>query len=273
MVRLLCFVVAMVISLSLSAAAEPALKLNGSFSQGGMIWGSAPPGTELTLDGEAVPVAENGLFVFGFGRDASPSATLRICRAQQCQSRELSVAQRQYDIQRIEGVPQETVTPPAAVVERIRSEAKLVRAARATVSARQDFATPFVWPARGKITGVFGSQRVYNGQPRRPHYGVDVAGPVGAPVVAPAAGKVTLVHEGMFYSGGTLVIDHGQGISSTFIHLSKIHAREGQDVAQGELIAEIGATGRATGPHLDWRMNWFNVRLDPAMVVGPMPAE
>lgn len=149
----------------------------------------------------------------------------------------------------------------------------MVGKARRRSEDRQDFLNTYRWPLIGPITGVFGSQRVYNGTPGRPHYGVDVARPVGATVIAPNSGVVTLVHNDMFYSGGTLIIDHGQGISSTFIHLSKILVAPGQEVETGQPIAEVGATGRATGPHLDWRMNWHGQRLDPALLVGPMPSE
>ena len=130
---------------------------------------------------------------------------------------------------------------------------------------------PFVWPIEGRITGVYGSQRVYNGVAGRPHYGVDVAAPVGAEVNAPAAGRIVLAHNNMFYSGGTLIIDHGHGLTSSFLHLSKILVEEGQEVQGGELVAEVGATGRVKGPHLDWRMNWRGARVDPELLVPEMP--
>ena len=136
---------------------------------------------------------------------------------------------------------------------------------------RLDFAGEFQWPLIGPITGVFGSQRVYNGVPKRPHYGVDVAAPVGTPVSTPAPGTVTLAHADMFYSGGTLIIDHGYGVSSTLMHLSKVLVAVGDEVVPGDIVAEVGAAGRATGPHLDWRMNWLNVRIDPQLLVSPMP--
>lgn len=257
---------------TLTSAAE--VELHGQLVQGAMVWGQVEPGMRVILEDDAVEVAENGVFALGFDRDAPAKMTLKICKSDDhCEARVLDIEQRHYDIQRVEGVPQQTVTPPASALERIRREAALVREARAEFLYRQDFTQTFVWPLQGPITGVFGSQRVYNGSPGRPHYGVDVAGPVGAVVAAPVNGVVTLVHNDMFYSGGTLIIDHGQGISSTFIHLSKILVKEGQAVTQGQPIAEVGATGRATGPHLDWRMNWFDKRLDPALLVGEMPAQ
>lgn len=260
------------LALSLSASVQ-ALELHGKLVQGAMVWGEVEPGASVRLNGEPVRVAENGRFVFGFGRDAEPKAELAVCRGGQCETRTLEIASRDYDIQYIEGVPQETVSPPPEALKRIRREARLVRKARQTDSTLQAFADEFRWPIKGPVTGVFGSQRVYNGEPRRPHYGVDVARPAGATVRAPASGKVTLAYDDMFFSGGTLVIDHGHGISSTFIHLSRILVKEGETVEPGDPIAEVGATGRATGPHLDWRMNWFGERLDPELLVGPMPEE
>lgn len=263
--------VALMILLSLNALAE--VELHGELKQGGLLWGSLPAGSTAKLDGKVLQVADNGVFVFGFDRDAAPAAILEVCRADgSCETRDLHIAQRQYDIQRVNGVPQKTVTPPASVLERIRKETALVSKARQQQFSRQDFTQTFKWPVLGPITGVFGSQRVYNGSPGRPHYGLDIAAPTGSTVTAPIDGVVTLAHPDMFYSGGTLIIDHGMGVSSTFIHLSRVLVTEGQEIKQGQVIAEVGATGRATGPHLDWRINWAGLRLDPALVIGPMPS-
>ena len=155
----------------------------------------------------------------------------------------------------------------SAVLTRIKDDNRAVGKARALRDERIGFMQQFIWPAEGRISGVYGSQRVLNGKPKNPHYGVDVAGPVGQPVYAPADGVITLYHPDLYYSGGTLIMDHGHGITSTFLHLSKGHVKKGQVVKQGDLIAEIGATGRVTGPHLDWRMNWLNQRVDPALLV------
>lgn len=248
-----------------------ALELSGELQQGGMVLGQVAPGAGLSLDGKPVKVAPDGRFVIGFGREAPARATLEVRSGGEVSEHVLNVAPRQFRIQRIEGVPQRTVTPDPKDLARIRAEAQLVKAARAKSSEQMAFAEPFRWPLLGPITGVYGSQRIYNGTPGNPHYGVDVAAPVGTPVVAPAAGRVVLAHPDMFYSGGTLIIDHGYGVNSTFIHLSRILVEVGDEVAAGDAVAEVGATGRATGPHLDWRINWFDVRLDPQLVVGPMP--
>ena len=264
---------AMLLGISLVLNAHAEVELHGELKQGGLLWGALPAGSTVKLDGKTLKIAENGVFVFGFDRDAKASANLQICDANGgCEQQSLSIAQRQYDIQRVNGVPQQTVTPPASVLERIRKETAQVTKARQQQFSRQDFTQTFKWPVLGPITGVFGSQRVYNGSPGRPHYGLDIAAPTGSTVTAPIDGVVTLAHPDMFYSGGTLIIDHGMGVSSTFIHLSRVLVKVGQEIKQGDAIAEVGATGRATGPHLDWRMNWAGARLDPALVIGPMPA-
>ena len=249
---------------------ELLLSLRGDPAPGALLVGKVVPGTSVMLDGEPIAVNQNGDFVFGFGRDESGDHVLKMFTTSQQQTKMLTLAARTWNIQKVEGVPQQTVNPPAERLERIRAEAALVRKARETRSSRKDFLQAFVWPASGPITGVYGSQRFYNGEPKNPHFGLDIAGPNGAPVVAPAAGVVTLVHDDMFYSGGTLIIDHGMGISSTFIHLSKILVKPGEEVQRGQLIANIGASGRATGPHLDWRINWFSERLDPQWIMSAM---
>ncbi len=268
----LALLITLGLGLNLSLSAHADIVLHGQLKQGGLLWGELPAGSSVKLDGRALNIADNGVFVFGFDRDAKPISNLEICGADgECEKQVLNIAQREYDIQRITGVPQQTVTPPASVLARIRKEAALVSKARQQEFPRQDFTQTFNWPVLGPITGVFGSQRVYNGSPGRPHYGLDIAAPTGSKVVAPIDGVVTLAHPDMFYSGGTLIIDHGMGVSSTFIHLSRVLVEVGQQVKQGDAIAEVGATGRATGPHLDWRMNWAGQRLDPALVIGPMP--
>jgi murein DD-endopeptidase MepM/ murein hydrolase activator NlpD len=183
-----------------------------------------------------------------------------------------SVEQRAYNEQKITGVPKRTVNVSEAALPRIRKEVRAAKKSRKVNSDLQSFLEKFIWPARGIISGVYGSRRYYNGVPKRPHYGVDVAAPEGSPVIAPASGVITLVHENMYFSGGTIIMDHGHGVSSTFIHLHKSHVVVGDYVEQGQLIAEIGSTGRSTGPHLDWRMNWFDQRLDPQLLMSDLPS-
>lgn len=240
--------------------------------QGGLIIGHALPGARAWFEGTELRVSDGGVFVIGFGRDAPEKMHLRIRFADGSSVDEtFDVERRRYRIQRVDGLPERKVTPKPSDLERIRREAALVSTARERDDPRTDFLGGFDWPATGRISGVYGSQRILNGQPRRPHFGVDVAGPVGTPVRAPADGIVTLAHPDMFYSGGTLILDHGHGVSSSFLHLSAILVEQGQRVHRGEMIGRIGATGRATGAHLDWRMNWFDTRIDPALLAGEMP--
>lgn len=258
--------------LSLHAAAEGVpLAVKGQWLPGAMLLGKTAPGAKVRLLDTEVEADASGVFVFGLGRDVSGLVTLDVEHDGQHSTQEYTVLKREYDLQRIEGVDKKYVSPPQAVLERISREAAQVRKARATNSRETFFLQPFVWPADGPITGVFGSQRVFNGVPKRPHFGLDIGGPVGTPVTAPAGGVVTLVAADMYYSGGTLIIDHGYGISSTFIHLSKILVEEGQRLEQGQQIAKMGATGRVTGSHLDWRVNWFRHRLDPQLLVPERP--
>lgn len=254
--------------LAVAAQEAPPLLLKGKFEQGALIFGQTNPGATVELDGRAVMVTPGGRFVFGLDRDAAEEVTLRLVAADGAPSTlRYAVAKRQYAIQRLDGLPPKQVNPDPEMEARIAAEAARNRAARARNSEFDFVFQPFIWPARGAITGVFGSQRILNGEPKQPHYGVDVAGPVGAPVVAPADGVVSLANPDMFFSGGTLYLDHGRGVSSAFLHLSKILVKEGQRVKQGEKIALIGKTGRVTGAHLDWRVNWFESRVDAAQLV------
>ncbi len=261
------------LTLLMGAQVTQAIEFQGEFVQGGIVFGKVEQGQQVSYEGQRLPLSSSGQFVLGFDRDAAPRVTLKIKDLDgSSDEKQLNVKPRTYDIQRIEGIARKIMSPNEADLERIRGENVAIGRARKVISPREDFLQTFVWPLNGPITGVFGSQRVYNGVPSRPHYGVDVAAPVGTRVRAPAAGSVRLAHDDMFYSGGTLVIDHGHGLSSSFLHLSKLLVDIGDEVKQGQEIAEVGATGRATGPHLDWRMNWRKQRVDPQQLVGPQPA-
>lgn len=273
-VRLRALAALLLFAVSAAAQADdiPVRWLSGEWIQGGVIIGQVEPGSTMIFQDRKLRLDAEGRFVFGLHRDEAKTVRLKLIEPDGTEHPfARTVAQREYRIQRIDGIDQSKVTPPESTLARIRKEGAMVRKARHQDSARTNFAEGFIWPAIGPISGVFGSQRILNGQPRQPHYGVDVALPTGSPVVAPAGGIVTLAHDDMYFSGGTLMIDHGHGLSSAFLHLSKILVKVGQEVQQGELIAEIGATGRVTGPHLDWRVNWFDARVDAELLVPEMP--
>lgn len=249
-----------------------ALTLEGHLIQGGMAIGKVDPAASVHFQGKPLRVSPEGLFIIGFSRDSDLSSEIEIHHASgKVEKQPVSIQKRTYKIQRIDGLPPRKVSPSAEDQERIRNDRALVKKTRRRDDPRIDFAQTFIWPVTGRISGVYGSQRILNGKPKWPHFGVDIAAPTGTPVKAPANGIVSMAHDDMFYSGGTLIVDHGHGLSTVYMHLHKILVKEGQPVKQGDVIAQVGATGRVTGPHLHWGMNWFETRLDPALLVPPMP--
>ncbi len=255
-----------------TAHAEVPLTLEGKLTQGALVTARTAPGAVVTLDGKPLAVDATGAFALGFTHDAKREWTLAVtAKNGERLVRTLAVAPRRYKIQRIDGIDQKYVEPPPEVMKRLEEEYFMVRKARETMSAEPFWRTGFIWPAVGRISGVYGSQRILNGKPLRPHFGVDVVAPPGTPVRAAAAGTVTLAHGDLYFSGKTVIIDHGLGVSTLYIHLQDLHVATGQRVAQGQIIGTIGTTGRSTGPHLHWGLNWFQDYLDPATVVGPMP--
>ena len=260
-------------SAAVAPPATPGVELKGSWQQGGVLMGRAAPGSTVSFNGRMLRVSPEGWFVIGLDRDEPAKALLVVAHTGVATvRREFDVAPRAYDIQRLDGLPDAQVNPPPEAQARIASDVAQVRTARARDSQRADFARGFIWPIVGRISGVFGSQRVLNGAPKQPHYGVDVAVPIGTKVRAPASGVVSLAVPDMYYTGGTLMIDHGHGLTSTLMHLDKVLVKEGEEVSQGQVVAESGMTGRATGPHLDWRVSWFDSRVDAQLLAGPMPA-
>ncbi len=251
-----------------------ALQLEDSPTQSGLLRGHVDPGEQVFYAEQQLKISPDGSFILGFGRDVTPRQSLTLIDADGVKHiHNFTLKQRKYDIQRINGISKQMMNPSEDDLKRIRQEAQQVAKARQQDSDRLNFQESFIWPVIGRISGIYGSQRILNGEPRRPHFGIDIAAPKGTPVKAPAGGAVTMVHNGMFFSGGTLIVDHGHGLSSSFLHLSKILVKVGDQVAQGETIAQVGATGRVTGSHLDWRINWFDQRLDPAFFVPPMTQE
>jgi len=262
------------IFVAVSSTPALAVELTGHLTQGGLVMGHTAPGAKVLLGGRAVMVGSDGLFVLGFGRDQGPNAQLTVIQPNGAtEQQQLAIEQRKFDIQRIDNMEQSKVTPNPADLARIKADQEKINAVRGNPTAAEDFLVPFIWPADGPISGVYGSQRILNGEPRAPHYGLDIAAPEGSPVVAPAPGIVRLVAPDFFLTGGTIIVDHGFGVQSVFIHMKAVEAKIGTHVKQGELIGYVGKTGRATGPHLHWGMNWLEVRLDPAFWVPPQQAQ
>lgn len=256
------------LALSADDQRDARIELPASARQGEMVVGRVPPGSQVTLAGRPLRVDELGWFVFGFGRDEQEPAQVQVAFPDGSRGQaQVQVEARQWRIERVDGLPPGTVSPDPKLQQRIAREQAAVARARERDDARRDFLTPMAWPVRGRISGVYGSQRILNGQPRNPHYGLDVAAPEGTPLRAPAPGVVTFAEPDLYLTGGTLTLDHGHGISSTFIHLSRLDRQVGDRVEQGEVLGAVGATGRATGPHMHWGMNWFGVRLDPQLLL------
>ena len=237
-------------------------------SQGALVIGKVPPGSRVRYGERALRVSGYGSVVFGVGRDEPGPLRVDVERPDgAAESIAIAVTPRDWPVEHVNGVPPRTVNPPAAIAARIKREQAQVTAARLRDEARPDFAQAFQWPVKGRISGRFGNGRVYNGQPGAGHSGMDIAVASGSPVRAPAAGVITFAATDLYLTGGTLLLDHGFGVSSNFLHLSRIDVKQGDRVEQGQVIAAVGATGRATGPHLHWGMNWFDVRIDPLLVL------
>lgn len=256
-----------------TAAARPAAKeagLPATVQQGQLVTATAQPGSEVRIGERLVRVGKDGRYVFGVERDAPAQLDVSI-RGPDGKARRhtLAVTQRKYKIEKVDGLPQHTVTPDPELARRIAEQQARVAQARERDDERNDFLAGFLRPAQGRISGVYGSQRIDNGVPKAPHYGLDIAVPTGTPVKAPATGIVSFVAGDLILTGGTVLIDHGHGLSSSFLHLSRIDVKVGDVVKQGQVFAAAGATGRASGPHVHWGFNWFDVRLDPALLPGP----
>lgn len=239
-----------------------------SVQQGALVIGKVPAGSIVRYRERILRATPYGSVVFGVGRDEAGPVDIEVTGAdRRLQTIQVAVTPRDWPVEKIDGVPPATVEPPPEIAARIEREQAMVTAARERDDDRADFARPFVWPVQGRISGRFGNQRIYNGTPKSPHSGMDVAAANGTPVLAPAGGIVTFAAPDLYLTGGTVLLDHGHGVSSNFLHLSRIDVKVGERVTQGQRIGAVGATGRATGPHLHWGMNWFDVRIDPLLVL------
>ena len=249
------------------ALTTPAVGVPADAVQGALVMGEVGPGAQVFIDGKPVRV-QNGRFCFGFGRDAAKAAEVRVRYDSGGEiTRMVSPQKRNFVIQRIDGLPEQFVSPPLDVLERIKRDAYAVGEARAADTDEMWFADKFIWPTDGPISSIYGSQRILNGEPREPHYGVDIAAPEGQPIKMPVGGIVRLAQD-LYLSGNTMVIDHGHGVSTSYLHMSRIDVKVGDRLNQGDVIGLVGKTGRVTGPHLCWRLNWFQTRLDVALLLS-----
>jgi len=246
-----------------------AVEFNGKFIQGHFIIGKTDPSSKVKIDKKQIRVSKDGYFAFGISRDRKYDVVITLEKNGVKEKITKIVQKRKYNIQRIDGLEEKKVTPPEEVYERIKKENKSIAKARAVDTSLDYFKDKFIVPVEDAIiTGVYGSQRILNGKPKWPHYGLDFAKDEGTPVKAMISGIVTLAEPDLYYTGGTLIFDHGHGISTLYMHMHEIFVEKGQKVKQGDIIGTVGSTGRATGAHLDVRLNWFDVRIDPATALN-----
>ena len=244
-----------------------ALEFKGKFLQGHYIVGITDPTAEIIIDKKQIKVTKDGYFVFGIGRDRKFDITITKIINGKEEKITRKVLKRKYNIQRIDGLEESKVTPPESVYRRIKEENNKIGKARAINSDLPFFKNQFIMPVEGIISGVYGSQRILNGKPRWPHYGIDIAAKQGTEIKSSATGIVTMAEEDLYYTGGTIIMDHGHGISTIYSHLASLNVQVGDEITQGDIIGTVGSTGRSTGPHLDFRINWFQTRLDPMSVL------
>ena len=244
-----------------------AIEFTGKFIQGHYILGKTDPSSQILIDKKNIKVSKNGFFVFGIDRDRKYDVLITKISNGKTKKITKRVFKRKYNIQRIDGLPENKVTPPESVYKRIKKENGKIGEARAINSDLNYFSNKFIMPVKGIISGVYGSQRILNGKPRWPHYGIDIAAKKGTPIKSSGTGVVTMAENDLYYTGGTIIMDHGHGISTIYSHLENVMVDVGDLIKQGDIIGTVGSTGRSTGPHLDFRVNWFQTRLDPMTVI------
>jgi murein DD-endopeptidase MepM/ murein hydrolase activator NlpD len=244
------------------------IEFTGKFFQGHFIVGKTDPNAKIIIDKKNVKVSDEGYFVFGIDRDRKFDLKITKVLDNKKDIFVKKIFKRKYNIQRIDGLPENKVTPPESVYKRIKEENNKIGEARAINSDLIFFKDKFIMPVDGIISGVYGSQRILNGKPKWPHYGIDIAAKKGTPIKSSGRGVVTMAEKDLYYTGGTIIMDHGHGISTIYSHLENILVSVGDQINQGDIIGTVGSTGRSTGPHLDFRVNWFQTRLDPMSVIN-----
>jgi len=245
-----------------------AIEFTGKFVQGHFILGKTDPGHKIIIDKKKIKVSKEGYFVFGIDRDRKFDISITKIGNDKKEKITKKVFKRKYKIQKIDGLPENKVTPPESVYKRIKKENNAIGEARAINSDLNYFKNKFIMPVDGIITGVYGSQRILNGKPKWPHYGIDIAAKQGTHIISSGNGIVTMAEDDLYYTGGTIIMDHGHGISTIYSHLENVLVSVGDKINQGDIIGTVGSTGRSTGPHLDFRINWFQTRLDPMTVIN-----
>ncbi len=244
-----------------------AIEFKGKFLQGHFIVGITNPSAKIIVDKKEVKVSKEGFFAFGIDRDRKFDLTITKIQDGKKEKIVKKVLKRKYNIQRIDGLEESKVTPPESVYKRIKEENNKIGKARAINSDLPFFKNQFIMPVKGIISGVYGSQRILNGKPKWPHYGIDIAAKKGTMIKSSGSGTVTMAENDLYYTGGTIIMDHGHGISTIYSHLESVMVSVGDKINQGDIIGTVGSTGRSTGPHLDFRVNWFQTRLDPMSVI------
>jgi len=256
---------------SLAESFSDLLELNGSFAQGGLLFGKTNPKNKILFNNKKIFVNESGDFILAIGRDEKLENLVTIEGPKEKENHKIKISKRKYEIQRIDGLPQNKVTPSEGELKRIKKESKKISISKNKFLNKTFYKSGFIWPVKGIVTGKYGNQRILNGQHRRPHYGLDIAAASGTKVISPSDAEVVLIMEDTFFNGKMIILNHGLGLNSIYSHLKKIYVKEGGEIKKGDLIAEVGSTGRSTGPHLDWRINVFSVAIDPELLLLNQP--
>tara|TARA_B100000029_G_scaffold476009_1_gene519799 strand:+ start:14142 stop:14996 length:855 start_codon:yes stop_codon:yes gene_type:complete len=256
---------------SLAKVFSDDLELNGSFTQGGILFGKTNYKNKIYFNERKVFVNDEGDFVLAIERDNELENFIVIESLNKKETHKILISKREYKVQRIDGLPKNKVTPSKEEMKRIKKESVKIKKSKIIFLNKTLYKSGFIWPVKGIITGKYGNQRILNGKPRRPHYGLDIAAKSGTKIVAPSDAEVVLIMEDSFFNGKMIILNHGLGLNSIYSHLKKIYIKEGEKIKKGDLIAEVGSTGRSTGPHLDWRINVYNIAIDPELLLLNQP--
>ena len=247
------------------------LTIEGAFIQGSLLFGKTNPSSKVFFNDKKIFVNDEGDFLLGISRGAKQKNLLILEISNKIEKYDINIIPRKYKIQRIDGLPNNKVTPNQEELRRIKKESRLISKYKNIFLDNTLYKSGFVWPVQGTVTGKYGNQRILNGEPRRPHFGIDIAAPLGSKIIVPSDAVVSFTFEDTFFNGKMIILNHGLGLNSIYSHLNKIYVKKGDRVKLGDLLAEVGSTGRSTGPHLDWRINVFNIAVDPEILIQNQP--